>query len=48
MDISIYLHTPGIHTNAKLIYADYAMVYKKLKQKPKPNKQTNKTTTTKY
>ena len=23
------MHTPGIHTNAKLIYADYAMVYKK-------------------
>ena len=23
------MYTPGIHTNPKLIYADYAMVYKK-------------------
>ena len=27
------IHTPGIHTNAKLIYANYAMVYKEKKRK---------------
>ena len=37
-----YIHTPGIHTNAKLIYADYAMVYKnKQQQQQKQNKNQN-------
>ena len=26
LSVWTYIHTPGIHTNAKLIYADYAMV----------------------
>ena len=37
------MYTPGIHINPKLIYADYAMVYKtKQKEKKKVKKQRKK------
>ena len=32
------MYTPGIHTNPKLIYADYAMVYKKEEEESQTNK----------
>ena len=35
------MYTPGIHTNPKLIYADYAMVYKKEEEEGEES-QTNK------
>ena len=39
-----YMYTPGIHINPKLIYADYAMVYKtKKKEKEKKRKKQKKT-----
>ena len=37
-----YIHPPGIHANAKLIYADYAIVYNNKKQTKTKQKQTNK------
>ena len=33
-----YMYTPGIHVNPKLIYADYAMVYKTNKKEKKRKK----------
>ena len=32
------MYTPGIHVNPKLIYADYAMVYKTNKKEKKRKK----------
>ena len=36
-----YIHTPGIHTNVKLIYADYAMVLQKTTQETKEKTNNN-------
>ena len=37
-----YMHTPGIHTNPKLIYADYAMVYKQEEEEESQTKRVEK------
>ena len=38
-----YMYTPGIHTDLKLIYADYAMVYK-VEEEEEEESQTNRKT----
>ena len=37
------MYTPGIHTDLKLIYADYAMVYK-VEEEEEEESQTNRKT----
>ena len=39
-----YIHTPGIHTNVKLIYADFSMVYQKQQNTALQTKQTEQKT----
>ena len=39
--VNTYMYTSGIHTNPKLMYTGYAMVYKKERGR-KPNKQGGK------
>ena len=37
-----YIHTPGVHTNAKLIYAAYAMMYQNRTQTNKTKNKNSK------